>query len=145
MNNIRKGDEVIVLTGRDKKRRGTVLARVDADHVLVEGVNVVKKHMKANPMANNPAESSKDHADPHLERRAVQPGHRPWRSRWRPRSRRSQGPRVPFQWCRCRRQGVGATDMSRLQDFYKSKVAGDLQAKFGYKSVMEVPASPRSP
>lgn len=33
MNNIRKGDEVIVLTGRDKKRRGTVLARVDADHV----------------------------------------------------------------------------------------------------------------
>ena len=37
MNNIRKGDEVIVLTGRDKKRRGTVLARVDADHVLVEG------------------------------------------------------------------------------------------------------------
>ena len=35
--------------------------------------------------------------------------------------------------------------MSRLQDFYKSKVAGDLQAKFGYKSVMEVPASPRSP
>ncbi|HCW18344.1 MULTISPECIES: 50S ribosomal protein L24 [Achromobacter] len=54
MNNIRKGDEVIVLTGRDKKRRGTVLARVDADHVLVEGVNIAKKHVKANPMANNP-------------------------------------------------------------------------------------------
>ncbi|PJI53009.1 50S ribosomal protein L24, partial [Methylobacterium radiotolerans] len=54
MNNIRKGDEVIVLTGRDKKRRGTVLARVGADHVLVEGVNVAKKHVKANPMANNP-------------------------------------------------------------------------------------------
>jgi len=54
MNKIRKGDEVIVLTGRDKKRRGTVLARVDADHVLVEGVNVVKKHVRPNPMANNP-------------------------------------------------------------------------------------------
>ncbi|AZY47725.1 50S ribosomal protein L24 [Bordetella avium] len=54
MNKILKGDEVIVLTGRDKKRRGVVLARVDADHVLVEGVNVVKKHQKANPMANNP-------------------------------------------------------------------------------------------
>jgi large subunit ribosomal protein L24 len=54
MNHIRKGDEVIVLTGRDKKRRGLVLARVDDDHVLVEGVNVVKKHVKANPMANNP-------------------------------------------------------------------------------------------
>ncbi len=54
MQNIRKGDEVIVLTGRDKTRRGVVLARVDADHVLVEGVNIVKKHTKPNPMANNP-------------------------------------------------------------------------------------------
>ena len=52
MNKIRKGDEVVVLTGRDKTRRGTVLARVDADHVLVEGVNVVKKHVRPNPMAN---------------------------------------------------------------------------------------------
>lgn len=51
MEKIRKGDEVIVLTGRDKKRRGTVIQRVDADHVLVEGINVVKKHVKANPMA----------------------------------------------------------------------------------------------
>ncbi|MFA5488029.1 MAG: 50S ribosomal protein L24 [Candidimonas sp.] len=51
MEKIRKGDEVIVLTGRDKKRRGTVVQRVDADHVLVEGINVVKKHVKANPAA----------------------------------------------------------------------------------------------
>jgi large subunit ribosomal protein L24 len=50
MEKIRKGDEVIVLTGRDKKRRGTVLSRVDADHVLVEGINVVKKHVRPNPM-----------------------------------------------------------------------------------------------
>ena len=54
MNKIRKGDEVVVLTGRDKSRRGTVLSRVDADHVLVEGINVVKKHTKPNPMANQP-------------------------------------------------------------------------------------------
>jgi large subunit ribosomal protein L24 len=54
MQNIRKGDEVIVLTGRDKKRRGVVLARLDSDYVLVEGVNVVKKHTKPNPTANNP-------------------------------------------------------------------------------------------
>ncbi|GAB2892834.1 50S ribosomal protein L24 [Paralcaligenes sp. KSB-10] len=53
MEKIRKGDEVVVLTGRDKKRRGTVLQRVDADHVLVEGINVVKKHVKANPMAGS--------------------------------------------------------------------------------------------
>jgi large subunit ribosomal protein L24 len=50
MEKIRKGDEVIVLTGRDKNRRGTVLQRVDADHVLVEGINVVKKHTRPNPM-----------------------------------------------------------------------------------------------
>lgn len=51
MEKIRKGDEVVVLTGRDKKRRGTVLQRVDADHVLVEGINVVKKSVRPNPMA----------------------------------------------------------------------------------------------
>jgi large subunit ribosomal protein L24 len=50
MNKIRKGDEVIVLTGRDKGRRGRVVARVDADHLSVEGINVVKKHVKPNPM-----------------------------------------------------------------------------------------------
>jgi len=50
MNKIRKGDHVIVLTGRDKGKRGTVTQRVDADHVIVEGVNVVKKHVKPNPL-----------------------------------------------------------------------------------------------
>ena len=50
MEKIRKGDDVIVLTGRDKGKRGTVLKRVDETHVLVEGVNIVKKHTKPNPM-----------------------------------------------------------------------------------------------
>ena len=50
MNKIRKGDQVIVLTGRDKGKRGAVLQRVDEDRILVEGVNVVKKHVKPNPM-----------------------------------------------------------------------------------------------
>jgi large subunit ribosomal protein L24 len=50
MNKIRKGDQVIVLTGRDKGKRGTVSRRVDEDHVVVDGVNVVKKHVKPNPM-----------------------------------------------------------------------------------------------
>ncbi|WP_028357334.1 50S ribosomal protein L24 [Brackiella oedipodis] len=54
MQHIRKGDEVIVLAGRDKTRRGTVLARVGADKVLVEGINEVKKHQKPNPMTNEP-------------------------------------------------------------------------------------------
>lgn len=50
MNKFRKGDQVIVLTGRDKGRRGTVTRRVDEDYVIVDGVNVVKKHVKPNPM-----------------------------------------------------------------------------------------------
>ena len=50
MEKIIKGDEVIVITGKDKGRRGTVMVRVDADHVLVDGVNRVKKHVKPNPM-----------------------------------------------------------------------------------------------
>ena len=50
MNKIRKGDQVIVLTGRDKGKRGTVTKRVDEERLLIEGVNVVKKHVKPNPM-----------------------------------------------------------------------------------------------
>jgi large subunit ribosomal protein L24 len=50
MNKIRKGDQVIVLTGRDKGKRGVVAARVDEDRVTVDGVNIVKKHVKPNPM-----------------------------------------------------------------------------------------------
>ena len=50
MNKLRKGDQVIVLTGRDKGKRGAIAARVDEDFVLVDGVNVVKKHVRPNPM-----------------------------------------------------------------------------------------------
>ena len=50
MNKIRKGDQVVVLTGRDKGKRGTVTQRVDDERIVVEGVNVAKKHVKPNPM-----------------------------------------------------------------------------------------------
>jgi len=50
MNKIRKGDQVIVTTGRDKGKRGTVTQRVDEDRIVVEGVNVAKKHVKPNPL-----------------------------------------------------------------------------------------------
>jgi len=49
MNKIRKGDEVVVLTGKDKGRRGVVL-RVLGDRVVVEGINRAKKHTKPNPI-----------------------------------------------------------------------------------------------
>ena len=52
MERIRKGDEVIVITGRDKGKRGVVLDRVGASRLMVEGINVVKKHTRPNPMKN---------------------------------------------------------------------------------------------
>jgi len=50
MEKIRKGDEVVVITGKDKGKRGTVVLRLDAEHVVVEGVNRAKKHVKPNPI-----------------------------------------------------------------------------------------------
>jgi len=50
MEKIRKGDEIVVITGKDKGKRGTVLRRVDGEHVVVEGVNRAKKHVKPNPI-----------------------------------------------------------------------------------------------
>ena len=50
MEKIRKGDDVVVITGKDKGKRGTVLRRVGSEHVVVEGVNRAKKHVKPNPI-----------------------------------------------------------------------------------------------
>ena len=50
MNKIRKGDQVIVIAGRDKGKRGTVSLRKDDSHLIVDGMNLVKKHTKPNPM-----------------------------------------------------------------------------------------------
>ena len=50
MDKIRKNDEVIVLAGKDKGKRGVINRRVDADYVIVEGINVAKKAVKPNPM-----------------------------------------------------------------------------------------------
>ena len=50
MNKIRKGDDVIVLAGRDKGKRGKVSLRIDDSHLVVEGINLVKKHTKPNPL-----------------------------------------------------------------------------------------------
>jgi len=52
MRKIRKGDDVIVIAGRDKGKRGTVLRVVNAERIVVEGVNRVKKHQRPNPMKN---------------------------------------------------------------------------------------------
>lgn len=49
MKKIRKGDDVIVITGKDKGKRGTVLRVIDDSHLVVENINMVKKHQKPNP------------------------------------------------------------------------------------------------
>ncbi len=52
MRKIRKGDNVVVIAGRDKGKRGDVTAVVDAQHVVVAGINQVKKNQRPNPMKN---------------------------------------------------------------------------------------------
>jgi large subunit ribosomal protein L24 len=54
MRKIKKGDTVVVIAGRDKGKRGDVERVVDDGHVVVNGVNQVKKHTKPNPMKNQP-------------------------------------------------------------------------------------------
>ena len=49
MNKIKKGDEVIVIAGRSKGQRGNVIKRIDENRLLVENVNMIKKHVKPNP------------------------------------------------------------------------------------------------
>jgi large subunit ribosomal protein L24 len=49
MRKIKKGDDVVIIAGKDKGKRGTVLRMVDADLVVIEGVNKVKKHERPNP------------------------------------------------------------------------------------------------
>ncbi len=54
MRRIIKGDEVLVIAGKDKGRRGTVVRVLDDDHLIVEGLNMVKKHQKPNPTRGVP-------------------------------------------------------------------------------------------
>jgi len=50
MNKLRRGDEIIVIAGRDKGKRGTITRRKDNAYVVIEGINMVTKHVKPNPM-----------------------------------------------------------------------------------------------
>lgn len=50
MNRLKKGDEVIIIAGKDKGKKGTVSKLIDDSRVVVDGVNLVKKHTKSNPM-----------------------------------------------------------------------------------------------
>ncbi len=54
MRRIRRGDDVIVIAGRDRGRRGSVVRLLDTDRLIVENVNMVKRHTKPNPQRNQP-------------------------------------------------------------------------------------------
>lgn len=50
MSKIHKGDQVVIIVGKDKGKRGSVLRTLESGHVVVEGINLAKKHAKPNPM-----------------------------------------------------------------------------------------------
>lgn len=70
MKKIRKGDTVILISGRDKGRRGAVIA-LDGDRVRVEGVNMAKKHEKPNPNQNRPGGIMEREAPLHISNVAI--------------------------------------------------------------------------
>jgi len=72
MDKIRKNDEVIVLAGKDKGKRGVVQRRVDAEHVIVDGVNRQEGRQAEPDDRRHWWYRRQDHADSRLERRAVQ-------------------------------------------------------------------------
>ena len=71
MKKIRKGDQVYVTTGKDKGKRGTVLRVLPTDKVIVEGINVVKRHTKPNPTLGTPGGIVQQEAPLHVSNVAI--------------------------------------------------------------------------
>jgi len=71
MNKIKKGDEVIVITGKSKGRRGVVKQVLDTSRAIVEGVNIIKKHVKANPNKNTEGGIQEREASIHVSNLAI--------------------------------------------------------------------------
>ena len=71
MKKIRKGDQVVVLSGRDKGRKGAVVNVLADDRVVVEGLNRVKRHQKPNPQKNLPGGIVEKEAPLHLSKVAI--------------------------------------------------------------------------
>lgn len=72
MSRIKKGDEVVVIAGKDKGKRGVVLSVVtDIDKVIVENVNMIKRHTKGNPMQGTPGGIVEKEAPLHISNVAI--------------------------------------------------------------------------
>jgi large subunit ribosomal protein L5 len=135
MKKIRKGDQVIVLTGRDRGKIGEVLQVLPDGRALVNDVNVVKRHTKPNPMKGIQGGI----LDKEAPIQRVQPGHEEGRpgglqdpGRW------AQGALLQVQPGSRGHQVIEAK-MSRLAEYYESTVVSQLREQLGYKSLMEIP------
>ena len=133
---IRKNDNVVVITGKDRGKRGRVLrvARRRRTALIVEGVNIIKRHTKPNPQRNIKGGHRRARgAAARLERAAGVPrvrqadAARPQDARRRP-----QGAHLPQV------RGSGR-QMSRLKERYEKEVAPALKKEFGYSNVMAIP------
>ena len=137
MNKIRKGDEVIVLTGRDKGKRGTVSLRKDDSYLVIDGINLVKKHVKPNPMKGTTGGIVESYANPSVNvaifnaatGKADRVGIKVQADGSRVRVFKSSGAEI---------KGGLRVNMARLQDIYRDKVAPELTKQFGYTSPMQV-------
>jgi large subunit ribosomal protein L24 len=123
MNKIRKGDEVIVLTGRDKGKRGTVSLRKDDSYLVIEGVNLVKKHAKPNPMKGLTGGIVEKSMPIHQSNVAIFNAATGKADRVGIKVQ-ADGTRSRLQVQRRRNQG--GINMARLQEIYRDKVAPEL-------------------
>ena len=122
MSKIKKGDNVVVIAGRDKGKRGDVSRIVDDSHVIVNGINTVKKHTRPNPMKNQPGGIVTKEMPIHVSNVAIwnpvtQQGrpHRLPHARGRPQGPLLQGQRRADRCVRRR------TNMARLKELYRRK------------------------
>jgi len=121
MNKIKKGDQVIVVTGRDKGKTGEVLQIMSDGRALINNVNVVKKHTKPNPMAGVTGGILEKEAPIQVSNIAI----------FNPTSSKADKVRI---------EGEGKDKHRvRLQEHYVKNVVPQLQEKFNYSSAMEMP------
>jgi large subunit ribosomal protein L24 len=97
MNRIKTGDDVIILVGKDKGRRGEI-ARIMGDRVIVDGINMIKKHVKGNPQAGDPGGIQEQEASIHISNVAL----------WNPKAKKAD------------RVGVRVDSSGKKERFFKS-------------------------
>jgi large subunit ribosomal protein L5 len=134
MRKIRKGDDVVVLVGKDKGKRGTVLRVRDDGRVIIENVNVARKHQKPNPMKGEPGGIVDKEMPMDVSNVAL----------YNPTELASRFSRTVARCVSSSRTAKSSTFetdriMANLQQVYRENVVPQLMDRFGYKSVMEVP------